>query len=65
MTLVTYILILVNTIGLVTDFTMRTAQTESSYRIKPDLLKEGDINLLDNEFIIIVAQLKYIPPELG
>ena len=56
MTCATYILILINAIGLVTDFTQMTQQTENSNRIKPDLLKEGDINLQENQFDIMISQ---------
>ena len=64
LSLATYVLVLIQTINLVTDFVNHTAQTENFVRIKQDLIDQGEFNLNDLQFqLLIVDTVKGIYPE--
>ena len=54
LSLATYVLVMIQTLNLVTDFVDHSAQTENFVRIKQDLVDQGEFNLHDHQLQIFI-----------
>ena len=58
LSLATYVLVIIQTLNLVTDFVDHSAQTENFVRIKQDLVDQGEFSLHDQQLQIQITDSK-------